>query len=269
MDDKRLGKGFIKLILVSLLLAGLLSGCSGQTAPAPTEAPLSSPIVGDSIPVPTTPASPTLPGRTPTPTTEVFALIPTNTPPVIFPTYTSAPPTTPTPRPVQFVPIQGPSLITFRSTKVSFQTAYAKAAARMATINGTARLALAQATTFTLDQTIWTFFFTVPQGTKTWAVTFDSGANDKKEQITLTPSMTLLPDEAGQWQVARVLDSDDLSTRLQRSGVPPQLPFDTVYVQLQPSAQGKVPAYLLVNSALQKQLVVNALDATVMRNDFL
>jgi hypothetical protein len=271
MGSEALGKGFIKLILVGLLLAGLLSACSDQSAPTATEAPLSSPIVGDSIPVPTTPGPSTLPGRTPAPTstTEVFALIPTNTPPVIFPTYTSAPPTTPTPRPDQSVPIQGPSLITFRSTKVSFQTAYAKAAARMVTVNGAARLVLAQATTFTLDQTIWTFFFTVPQGTKTWAVTFDSGANDKKEQITLTPSVTLLADEAGQWQVSKVLDSDDLSTRLQRSGVPPQLPFDTVYVQLQPSAQGKVPAYLLVNSALQKQLVVNALDATIMRNDFL
>ena len=78
-----------------------------------------------------------------------------------------------------------------------------------------------------------------------------------------------MPEEAGQWQVSKVLDSDELSTRLQRNGVPPQLPFDTVYIQIQPSTQGKVPAYLMVNSALQKELIVNALDATVIRNDFL
>lgn len=271
MESNNLVKGFIKLIVVGLILAALLSACSDQNAPTATQAPLSSPIVGDSIPAPVPTTAPPLPtpARTPTPTIEVFALIPTNTPPVIFPTYTSAPVTTPTPRPDQSVPIQGPSLITFRTTKYSFQTAYAKAAAKMAATNGAARLVLAQATTFTLDQTIWTFFFTVPQGTNTWAVTVDSGIKEKKEQISLTRSVALLPDEAGQWQPAKVLDSDDLSTRLQRGGVPPQLPFDTVYVQLEPSARGKVPAYLLVNSALQKQLVVNALDATVMRNDFL
>jgi hypothetical protein len=267
-----LAKGVIKLILVgSLLAASLLSACSDQSAPTATQAPLSSPIASDSIPAPVTAP---LPSRTPTPTTEVFALIPTNTPPVIFPTATVplvrtiAPPNTPTPRPDQSIPIQGPSLITFRTTKLSFQTAYAKAAAQMAPVSGAARLVLAQATTFTLDQTIWTFFFTVPQGTNTWAVTVDSGTKDKKEQITVSRSVTLLPGEAGQWQPSRVLDSDDLSTRLQRGGVPLELPFDTVYVQLEASAQGRVPAYLLVNSALQKQLVINALDATIIRNDF-
>ena len=71
-------------------------------------------------------------------------------------------------------------------------------------------------------------------------------------------------------EAAKVLDSDELSTRLQRGGLPLQLPFDTVYVQMQISpTQGKVPAYLLVNSALQKQLIVNAQDATIIRNDFL
>ncbi len=266
-----MGNCFIKKILVGLSLAVLLSACSDQNAPIATQAPLSSPIVGDFIPTATTgtlSASP-IP-RTPTPTTEVFALIPTNTPPAIFPTATIAPVLTATPRPDLSVPIQGPSLITFRATKFSFQTAYAKAAAQMTPVNGSARLVLAQATTFTLEQTVWTFFFTVPQSTNSWAVTVDSGPKDKKELVTVARAVTLLPDEAGQWQAAKVLDSDELSTRLQRGGLPLQLPFDTVYVQMQISpTQGKVPAYLLVNSALQKQLIVNALDATIIRNDFL
>lgn len=263
-----MGKGFIKKILVGLSLAALLSACSDQNGPVATQAPLSSPIVGDFIPTATPSPSPA--PRTPTPTTEVFALIPTNTPPAIFPTSTTAPILTPTPRPDLSVPIQGPSLITFRATRFSFQTAYAKAAAQMTPVNNAARLVLAQATTFTLEQTVWTFFFTVPQGTNSWAVTVDSGTKDKKEQTTVARAVTLLPDEAGQWQPAKVLDSDELSTQLQRNGLPLQLPFDTVYVQMQLSpTQGKVPAYLLVNSTLQKELIVNALDATIIRNDFL
>lgn len=265
-------KAIFKKCAAFILLAALLGACADQDTPQPTEAPLSSPIVGDSIPVatPTLPLQPTLlPTSIPTPTTEVIALVPTNTPPVIFPTPTDLPVATPTPRTDQAVPIQGPSLITFRSTKLSFRTGYTKAAAQMSSVNGSARLVLAQATTFTLDQTVWTFFFTIPNGTSTWAVTVDSGAKDKKEQITVLRSVTLLPDEAGQWQPSKVLDSDELTTRLQRNGLPPQLPFDTVYVQMESSpTQGKVPAYLLINSALQKELIVNGLDATIIRNDF-
>ena len=265
-----MGKGFFRKFIAGLSLAALLSACTDQTPPNPTPAPLSSPIVGDFIPTAT--PSPAVTPRTPTPTIEIIALIPTNTPPVIFPTATNAPTqvVTATPRPDLSVPVQGPSLITFRATKLSFQTAYAKAAAQMNTVNGAARLVLAQATTFTLEQTVWTFFFTVPQTSNTWAVTVDSGTKDKKEQVSLTRSAALLPDEAGQWQASKVLDSDELSTRLQRNGLPLQLPFDTVYLQLQVSpTQGKVPAYLMINSALQKELIVNALDATIIRNDFL
>ena len=259
-------KGFIQKWGAGLLLAALLSACSDQNVAPPTEAPLSTPISGDSIAVATATPSPT---RTPTPTTEVIALVPTNTPPAIFPTPTDPPVDTPTPRADQTIPIQGPSLITFRSTKLSFQTAYAKAAAQAAQFSGAARLVLAQATTFTLDQTVWTFFFTVPNGSNTWAVTVDSGTKDKKEQITALKVSTLLPEEAGQWQPTKILDSDELTTRLQRSGLPPQLPFDTVFIQMESSpTQGKVPAYLLVNSSLQKELIVNALDATIIRNDF-
>lgn len=269
-------QGFIKKFgaaaLTALILTALVGACGEPTTPQPTEAPLNTPVSGDSIQAPTPTATPLpLPTRTPlpTPTTEVVALVPTNTPPAIFPTPTEPPAATFTPRADQSIPIQGPSLITFRSTKLSFQTAYAKAVAKMNPVNGSARLVLAQATTFTLDQTVWTFFFTVPNGPNTWAVTVDSGAKDQKEQIAVLRSVTLLPDEAGQWQPSKVLDSDELTTRLQRNGLPPQLPFDTVYVQMQSSpTQGKVPAYLLVNSALQKELVVNGLDATIIRNDF-
>jgi hypothetical protein len=266
-----LRKGIFKRFAAIIFLAVFLTACADQNAsPPPTEAPLSSPVVVDSIPTATPTLVPTLaPTRIPTPTIEVIALVPTNTPPVVFPTPTDPPVATPTPRTDQAIPIQGPSLITFRSTKLSFQTAYAKAAAKMNPVNGSARLVLAQATTFTLDQTVWTFFFTVPNGTSTWSVTVDSGAKDKKEQITVLRSVTLLPEEAGQWQASKVLDSDELTTRLQRNGLPPQLPFDTVYVQMESSpTQGKVPAYLMVNSALQKELIVNGLDGTIIRNDF-
>jgi hypothetical protein len=270
---QKFGTALLLAALLAVLLVVLLAGCADQSTPQPTEGPLSTPLSGDSIAAATAtalPPSPTpQPTRTPTPTTEIIALVPTNTPPVIFPTPTDPPAATPTPRADQSIPIQGPSLITFRSTRLSFQTAYAKAAAQMNTVSGAARLVLGQATTFTLDQTVWTFFFTIPNGTSTWAVTIDSGAKDQKEQVTVVRSVTLLPDEAGQWQPSKILDSDELTTRLQRNGLPPQLPFDTVYVQMQSSpTQGKVPAYLLVNSALQKELIVSALDATIIRNDF-
>lgn len=248
----------------AMLLALLLTACSdGNLPPAPPTRPN-----------PTDPPFTTAPATTsvssamnlPTPTTEVVALIPTAPPPVVPPTRFP----TATPRPGQSVPEVGPSLTAVRTTKVSFRTAYDKAAARMSGVNGSARLVLAQLTDFNLERSVWTFFFTVPQGRSTWAVTYDAAnPKDKKEVITVRSVALVLPEEAGQWQPARLLDSDEISARLERSGLPPDLPIDTVYVQQVTSTrQGRVPAYSFVNGTLNKQIIVNALTGDILQNDF-
>ncbi len=254
----------IKLGFVGLIIAGLLVACSDNSRP--TVVPTKAPAPPTETVAPTTPT----PGLTrPPSTTEVVAaLLPTGTPPIVPPTRFP----TATPRPGQSVPEVGPSLTAIRTTKVSFQTAYGKAAARMSNVNGAARLVLAQTTLFTVDRTVWTFFFTPPQGTRSWSVIYDSGgAKDAKELLTLVDRPgALLPDEAGQWQANKLLDSDEIGTRLTREGLPPDLPIDTVYVQqVTANKQGKVPAYVLVNGALNKQIIINGLTGAVIQNDFL
>jgi hypothetical protein len=253
-------KKVIVLGLVSLLMTGLLMACTDNRAPSPTSIPLSP----TATLVPATTAPPTLP---PTPTTAIVALIPTATPTIVPPTRFP----TATPRPGQSLPDIGPSLAAFRTTRISFLTAYNKAAARMTSVNKTATLVMAQSTIFTLDRTVWTFFFTPPQGTRSWSVIYDSGTGkDGKEQITvLDRADVLLPDEAGQLQPAKMLDSDEISTQLERGGLPPDLPIDTVFVQQTVvTKQGKIPAYIFVNGALNKQIIVNAQTGAVLQNDF-
>lgn len=258
-----------RLWIFGLLVFGLVA-CADNAPPAASQPRPPDPtsnigaLATTSAPVATT-APPT---PRPTSTPEVVALIPTNTPPQVPPTRFP----TATPRPDQSIPDLGPSLTAFRTTKVSFQIAYGKAAPRMASVNSSARLVLAQSTMFTQDRTVWTFFFTPPQGNRSWSVIYDSaGAKDNKELITvLDRSAVLLPDEAGQWQANKILDSDEVTTRLLQSGLPPDLPLDTVFVQLVTvTKQGKVPAYLFVNGALNKQIIVNAVTGAVIQNDFI
>ena len=142
----------------------------------------------------------------------------------------------------------------------------------MGAVNGAARLVLAQCTLFSPDRTIWTFFFTLPGGSRSWSATYDSmGSKDKKEAVTVLDRATvLLPDDAGQLSTAKILDSDEISTRLTRSGLPPELPIDTVYLQIVNSTKdGRVPAYTFVNGALNKQIIVNALTGQILQNDFI
>lgn len=261
MERKR-GKRFRVGLLIGLIMAGLLAGCGESSLP---NLPPPSPTSGLQATVGNTPAARTTAAPA---TTEAAFLLPTSTPPVIPPTAFPSP----TPRPEQGDLRIGASLSAFRTTKASFKTAYGKASARMSGVNGAARLVLAQSTFFDRERTVWTFFFTVPQGNRTWSVTYDSAfGKEKKEQISLRDSAAaLLPEEAGQWQVSRVLDSDEVSTRLEQGGLPPDLPLDTVYLQqVIATGQGRVPAYIFVNGALSKQIIVNALTGAIIQNDFI
>jgi hypothetical protein len=253
----------IGLFLLILILTTLLAACGESaperpryTSPAPQISPTSAATV---LPSPT---------AQPTATEAVGELLPTATIPV-------APPTAfPSPTPRTTIPAldSGLSLIAVRTTKVSFQTAYAKAVARMNGTNNAARFVMAQLTTFTREQSVWTFFFTLPRGNRSWAVLYDPiGTRDKKELITLTErTPALLPDDAGQIQVSRILDSDEISTRLEREGISPELPLDTVYLQLVTvSGQGRLPAYIFINGALNKQIIVNATTGKIIQNDFI
>ncbi len=142
----------------------------------------------------------------------------------------------------------------------------------MANVSGAARLVLAQSTLFSLDRTVWTFFFTIPQGSRSWAATYDSaGTKDKKELVTIVERAgALLPEDAGQVPISKILDSDEITTRLQQAGLPPELPIDTVYLQIVVATrQGRMPAYTFVNGSLNKQIIVNALNGQILQNDFI
>lgn len=257
------------LIIAGLILATTLAACAEATPPAPRPASTTPPA-----PVEVTGPATARPTFAATPSAE-SVLFPTATPPIILPATATVPPTrfpTATARPEGVVAGLGPSLTGFRTTKASFQTAFGKAAGVMANTNSAARLVLAQSTSFSLDRTVWTFFFTLPGGSRTWAVTYDSTAGKDKKEVLTGPSSSalLLPDEAGQWQASKVLDSDEISTRLERAGLPPELPIDTVYVQLISSTKvGRVPAYIYVNGSLNKQIIVHALTGAILQNDFL
>lgn len=245
-------------------LAGLLAAC-GESLP-PTVAPPTP------ISTPTSaPPSPTARLTNAPPTTEASALLPTATSPVTVAT-TPTPFPTPTPR-LTAAPVElGTSLVAIRTTKVSFQTAYAKASARMNGVNNAARLVQAQLTTFTRERTVWTFVFTLPKGNRSWTVYYDSaGTPDKKELLSLNErSYPLLPEEAGQIQISKVLDSDEISTRLERNGIPPELPLDTLFLQMVVvQGQGNLAAYIYVNGPLNKQIIVNAASGQVIKNDFI
>ena len=263
-----MGKRVVIIMIVMLVGLGL-AACSDNQPPAPTSAPpVRSPV---SNLLPTLAVTATL-GPPATPTVQAV-LLPTATPP---PEFSPTPPRFPTAavRSPQSIPDVGPSLTLFRTTKASFQTAYARAAAQMSAVSPVARLVLAQSTLFSPDRTIWTFFFTTAGGSnpRSWSVTYDSaGSKDKKEAVTVLDRATvLLPDDVGQLPISKILDSDEISTRLARTGLPPELPLDTVYLQIVTSTkQGRVPAYIFVNGTLGKQIIVNALTGQVLQNDFI
>ena len=256
------------LVCVATWLAIGLTACSDSPA-----APPPAPSQVSNVP-PTLALTPTSRPR-PTPVTPTnspdFALLPTSTPPaLVSPTPTKFP--TVTPRQDQTIPDVGPSITAFRTTKASFQVAYARGLTQMNTVSTTAKLVMAQATTFTQDRTIWTFFFTQAQQNRSWEVTYDSaGGKDQKELLTITQrSSVLLSQDAGQLPISKLLDSDLITTRLQQGGLQPDLPIDLVYLQMYDDPkQGRVPVYIFVNGALGKQIVVNALTAQILQNDFI
>ena len=154
-------------------------------------------------------------------------------------------------------------LNTLRTTKVSFLTAYNRAAKAVLAIQPAARIVLAQANYFTTARTGWSFYFVWPTGPKMYVATFDSA----QANISINDSqLPLLTQDAGQIQMERVLDSPAIVAKAQAAGVAITTPIDSIYFERYGTPP--VPAYVCTNGNEQKQLIINAYTGQIIKNDF-
>ncbi len=154
-------------------------------------------------------------------------------------------------------------LNTLRTTKVSFLTAYNRAAKAVTAIQPAARIVLAQANYFTTARTGWSFYFVWSGGPKMYVATFDSA----QANISINDSQPpILTQEAGQIQMERVLDSPAIVAKVQAAGIATTTPIDSIYFERYGTPP--VPAYVCTNGIEQKQLIINAYTGQIIKNDF-
>ena len=154
-------------------------------------------------------------------------------------------------------------LNTLRTTKVSFLTAYNRAAKAVTAVQPAARIVLAQANYFTTARTGWSFYFVWPGGPKMYVATFDSA----QANISINDSQPpILTQDAGQIQMERVLDSPAIVTKAQAAGIATTTPIDSIYFERYGTPS--VPAYICTNGIEQKQLIINAYTGQILKNDF-
>jgi hypothetical protein len=101
---------------------------------------------------------------------------------------------------------------------------------------------------------------------KMWVVTFDS---DQAKPVVDGSRQPILVNDAGQIDVAKVLDTFVLVDRIAAKGFPPNTPVDTLILQMyQTKDKKRIPAWYLVNSTFNRQLVVNAYTGDIIENSF-
>ena len=221
-----------------------------DTTDAPTSAPIAQTALTPQIAAPTiTPIIPTPKKFTPTPGSSV-------SPPI---SATVAKATTVASGNVG----DTQQLNTLRTTKVSFLTAYNRAAKAVTAVQPAARIVLAQANYFTTARTGWSFYFVWPGGPKMYVATFDSA----QANISINDSQPpILTQDAGQIQMERVLDSPAIVAKAQAAGIATTTPIDSIYFERYGTPS--VPAYICTNGIEQKQLIINAYTGQIIKNDF-
>ncbi len=158
------------------------------------------------------------------------------------------------------------NIASLRTSRVSFLFAYRQAFARVQAVQRQARLVFASATVLRPERTIWNFFFVWPEGRKMWRIVFDANASQPQPGLELTEVAPSMLADAGQIDMTRVLDGDELVSRAEGAGLRVSLPIDVVNFQL--DGISRLPSFVLTNSPQGKQVVINAYTGQVIRSDF-
>jgi|GEM_PF-1755806 len=212
----------------------------------------------------------------PVPTAEPTQLFPSPTPLTVPPTFTPfRPPSTPTNTPYvlpTFTPTPAvSSLDRIARAKASFRNVYNQAIGRIQEIDPSSGLVLAQTSLIGPTRAVWMLYFVKPKDDKQpddkmWVVTFDT---DQAKPGVDSNRKPILVNDAGQIDVAKVLDTFVLVDRVAAKGFPPTTPVDTLILQMyQTKDKKRIPAWYLVNSTFNRQLVVNAYTGDIMENSF-
>jgi len=158
------------------------------------------------------------------------------------------------------------NIASLRTNRVSFLFAYRQAFARIQAVQRQARLVFASATVLKPERTIWNFFFVWPEGRKMWRIVFDANAAQPQPGLEITEVAPSMLADAGQIDMTRVLDGDELVSRAEAAGLRVSLPIDVVNFQL--DGLSRQPSFVMTNSPQGKQVVINAYTGQVIRSDF-
>jgi hypothetical protein len=237
------------LLLLSLLFLAACGEEKNTNVPLPTTSPINTPT-----PLPTDtlrPGTPLTPLPTFTPFRTPITPTPSPSPIPILPTFTPIP--------------NGPSLDYIARAPISFRNAYNQAISRGFTPDPEVKLVLAQTNQLTPDRAVWQLYFVKSSTNKMWAITLDSQggfiSDDKQKPILATDSGLIDP--------AKVLDTPALIQKLGTLGFPPPTPVDTLILQVYTLPdKRRVPAWYLINTVYNRQLVVNAYSGDIIENSF-
>jgi hypothetical protein len=72
--------------------------------------------------------------------------------------------------------------------------------------------------------------------------------------------------DVGQIDMTRVLDGDELVSRIEAAGLRVNIPVDVVNFQLDGTT--RQPSFIMTNVPQGKQLVINSYNGQILRNDF-
>ncbi|MEI7554880.1 hypothetical protein [Candidatus Chlorohelix sp.] len=153
-----------------------------------------------------------------------------------------------------------------RTSRVSFQFAYRQALARVQLLQRQAVIVFASAQNLKPERTTWTFYFSWLEGRKTWRALFDARSEQAQPDLQLEEVASTMLSDVGQFDMARVLDGDELVSRVEAAGLRVNIPVDVVNFQL--DGLTRQPSFIMTNAPQGKQLVINAYNGQILRNDF-
>jgi hypothetical protein len=153
-----------------------------------------------------------------------------------------------------------------RTSRVSFQFAYRQALARVQLLQRQSVIVFASAQNLKPERTTWTFYFSWVEGRKTWRVIFDARSEQAQPDLQLEEVASTMLSDVGQIDMTRVLDGDELVSRIEAAGLRVNIPVDVVNFQLDGTT--RQPSFIMTNVPQGKQLVINSYNGQILRNDF-
>ncbi|MEI6047194.1 MAG: hypothetical protein WCS37_22860, partial [Chloroflexota bacterium] len=153
-----------------------------------------------------------------------------------------------------------------RTSRVSFLFAYRQTLTRVQLVQRQAVIVFASAQNLKPERTTWTFYFSWLEGRKTWRVIFDARAEQAQPDLQLEEVAPSMLSDVGQFDMTRVLDGDELVSRIEAAGLRVNIPVDVVNFQLDGTT--RQPSFIMTNVPQGKQLVISAYSGQILRNEF-